>query len=654
MDQEQAFLEAIRHRPGSAADRLIYADWLTERGDLRGEFIRYQVQARRLSSSNPRRLDLEAQAQDLLLVHEADWLGPMLGHIANWDWRGGLLEWVTLSAEVFLANAEHWLPTLPLLGVHLRKARPHIAALARCPQMRYLNGLYLGDTGLRDADLKVLLGSPYLKRLRTLYLHSNNLRDKGIRFLAKTANLPRLRELGLGHNMIGDEAIAALANSPHLGRLRHLNLMLTGLEEAGVRALAGSPLLSRLRVLSIGMNRLPAGCLAALAAAPGLAGLRVLSYGMNLPDDADVAALAGSPHADGLRHLALDSFSALGDQALTALASSPSLGRLRQLSVGPGLWGRVGVRALGRSRCLTSLRSLKLTPGPLTAREVPRALLGKPLIRHLRCLDLNVDQIDKEALNVLASHPQPLRLRELELTLKDNMAASWVALLARKLLASLTTLTLNNPPPGTLRALLEPGRLPQLRLLNLHGLPDCGELQELLTSPLLGQLHQLRIGLDLDMDNEETAEDEVVRRLITVWNTPVLRHLGLLWSLSLDAVRLLAEAPPPPALAELELGVFELKAEGMAVLAGCPLLRQLRRLGLSNASSQAVPGLEALADSPHVGPLLRVDINNGHVPPEALPAIRRRFGGRFAADGRIWPQTILLGGLHRLLGDGED
>jgi hypothetical protein len=50
------------------------------------------------------------------------------------------------------------------------------------------------------------------------------------------------------------------------------------------------------------------------------------------------------------------------------------------------------------------------------------------------------------------------------------------------------------------------------------------------------------------------------------------------------------------------------------------------------------------AGSPHVGPLLRVDIQNGHVPREAVPAVRRRFGGRFAVGGRMLPRMISLGG----------
>jgi len=251
MNQEQAFLEAIRERPGARADRLIYADWLIDRGDPRGEFMHCQLQARRAPRGSPRRLDLEAQAHDLLLAHEETWLGPLLGAIANWDWRGGLLDWVTVPADVFLANVERWLPALPLLGVQLRKARPHVAALAHCEQLAHLNGLYLGDNDLTDDDLEVLLRSPHLKRLRSLYLQSNYFGERGVQGLAQTPNLPRLRELALGHNRLGKEGIELLGASPRLGRLRvlHLSLALPG--EAGLRALAGSPLLARLRVLTI-------------------------------------------------------------------------------------------------------------------------------------------------------------------------------------------------------------------------------------------------------------------------------------------------------------------------------------------------------------------------------------------------------------------
>jgi uncharacterized protein (TIGR02996 family) len=43
--EDQAFLRAIRASPGDLSPRLVYADWLEERGDVRGEFLRVQAQA---------------------------------------------------------------------------------------------------------------------------------------------------------------------------------------------------------------------------------------------------------------------------------------------------------------------------------------------------------------------------------------------------------------------------------------------------------------------------------------------------------------------------------------------------------------------------------------------------------------------------------
>jgi hypothetical protein len=141
------------------------------------------------------------------------------------------------------------------------------------------------------------------------------------------------------------------------------------------------------------MNQLPPGCLAVLAGAPALAGLRVLGSEMNRPDDADLAALAGSPHVAGLRHLSLDTYQTLGDAGLRALAAGPSLGQLRSLSVGSGPWGAAAARALGRSRALTSLRTLRISQDSEHARGVPQALLGQPLVRRLRHLELEVSRI---------------------------------------------------------------------------------------------------------------------------------------------------------------------------------------------------------------------------------------------------------------------
>ena len=163
---------------------------------------------------------------------------PLLGKVADWEFHRGLIRHVTVDAETFLAHAEAWLPALPLVGVYLRKAKPHIAALAACPQLIHLNGLYLGDNNLADEDVQKLLASRHLRRLTTLYLQSNRfgqgelvalgsfrLGAEGMRTLASWPLLQRLRFLEL-HNSSSHQVpgLEALASSPNLGGLLRLDI----------------------------------------------------------------------------------------------------------------------------------------------------------------------------------------------------------------------------------------------------------------------------------------------------------------------------------------------------------------------------------------------------------------------------------------------
>ena len=64
---EVALLEAIYANPDDDAPRLVYADWLQERGDPRGEFIAMQLSSKR----DP------AAENALVKKHKKAWLGPL-------------------------------------------------------------------------------------------------------------------------------------------------------------------------------------------------------------------------------------------------------------------------------------------------------------------------------------------------------------------------------------------------------------------------------------------------------------------------------------------------------------------------------------------------------------------------------------------------
>jgi uncharacterized protein (TIGR02996 family) len=58
VSSRQAFLEAIAADLDDDAPRLLFADWLEEHGDPRGEFIRVQCALAGLPADDPRRTDL--------------------------------------------------------------------------------------------------------------------------------------------------------------------------------------------------------------------------------------------------------------------------------------------------------------------------------------------------------------------------------------------------------------------------------------------------------------------------------------------------------------------------------------------------------------------------------------------------------------------
>lgn len=82
--EEAGLLQAILEDPDCDTPRLIYADWLDDRSDPRGEFIRVQCELISLKRDDPRRQALRERERALLHEHEATWrstLPPGLSHM---------------------------------------------------------------------------------------------------------------------------------------------------------------------------------------------------------------------------------------------------------------------------------------------------------------------------------------------------------------------------------------------------------------------------------------------------------------------------------------------------------------------------------------------------------------------------------------------
>lgn len=72
------FLAAVIANPNDHSLRLVYADYLEERGDPWGGILRLQCVLATKEADDPRRPGLEARRKELLTRHGEAWLGPLL------------------------------------------------------------------------------------------------------------------------------------------------------------------------------------------------------------------------------------------------------------------------------------------------------------------------------------------------------------------------------------------------------------------------------------------------------------------------------------------------------------------------------------------------------------------------------------------------
>jgi uncharacterized protein (TIGR02996 family) len=285
---DDAFLQAVLSDPDDDAPRLAYADWLEERGDPRGEFIRVQCTLANLARGDPKRTDLVARERVLLGEHETEWVGPLRQWAKQWEFRRGFVDAVLLPAETFLAHADALFRIGPIRrAAFLQSPRvqhatlpiggPAIVRLAACPYLARLSAVdfycHIGPAGMAtlaasslplrltwlglsggcigDEGVRSLAASPHFARLTILDLSSNHIGSDGVGALVHSPHITKLVSLTLNYNAVGDEGAEALAVSPNMGSLATLRLLCCGVSTAGARALADSPYLSRLCSLDL-------------------------------------------------------------------------------------------------------------------------------------------------------------------------------------------------------------------------------------------------------------------------------------------------------------------------------------------------------------------------------------------------------------------
>jgi uncharacterized protein (TIGR02996 family) len=379
MNEAEAMLRLVNSSPEQDGPRLIYADWLAERGDPRGEFIRIQCELARLPAADARRTELQVRADALLKIHQNEWARGLKGQVSGYRFYRGFVETIFIDALSFLQSAERIFREAPIRHVHLLDVDVHVGAIARSPLLERLTGLTIFASHAGDQVARAVASSERVRNLRELNLGRNRIGDDGVAALVQSATLANLTNLDLSENNLAEAAAFSLASTGNLASLSSLNLDHNFIGTSGAHALLTTDRLPSLHALRFGHNRITQ--FLPLEDTRVLRRLRMLNLAGNGLDGAGIAPLVESPHLIGLQSLDL-SHNALGDAGAEVLARSRSLSGLRTLLLSDNRITDAGVRLLASSPTLAGLTTLKLTNNLIGDAGI-QALIDSPFLQRL-------------------------------------------------------------------------------------------------------------------------------------------------------------------------------------------------------------------------------------------------------------------------------
>ena len=486
---------AILDDPDNDTPRLVYADWLEERGDpARAELIRLQIA--RACDPRSQTPGGDRRESELLSEHGERWAEelPELPDTLVWgSYRRGFMGEICSASVSAVLTHEHLFHLVPIEALSLYTWSDDgtlrgSSLLDRIREVALGRNLFVaGEAEIDDRAFAHAMTWVDEAQTRRLYIDALLLSREGVRPLreATLGHLeslrwrcyPRgdvllgaslgspwwreLRELILEGHQIDAPGVEALCRGLGEG-LRDLSIESAGLERASAERLAASGCLARLSSLSLTGNQIDAAAARTLLAA--LPPDSRLDLYANPLGDEGAALLC---EATQLSHS--DTFSpgpagGIGDDGAIAVAGSASASRFKRMMLGGQHLGPRGVEALFRSPHLSQLAFIDLSNNTL-ARLPPSELpsLGQLTARACSLTDAGiVDFCERSRLPVLA---------HLDLSTNQLGPRAARAIASASGLPSLTTLDLSGNPLSE-EGLIEllSGGLPSLRHLTVR---DC-------------------------------------------------------------------------------------------------------------------------------------------------------------------------------------
>lgn len=236
-ESEEELLQLIYAAPEDDAPRLVYADWLLERGDPRAELLSLQLKAKPTGKD-------ERRARKLLRVHVRTWLGPLepAVELRSEVFSRGFVSEAMLSLRT--AQQREQLIGHPAWNTLTRLHGGDLDFLLKT-ELRGLEQLWVSEDSLGPLARR---GMPW-RRVRELHLTTRDLR---LLEELHATRFPALTALLLGTYQLTDAELSRHApdfSAAHLARIETVGL--NGARGPGLLGLFGAlPALTRLVVAS--------------------------------------------------------------------------------------------------------------------------------------------------------------------------------------------------------------------------------------------------------------------------------------------------------------------------------------------------------------------------------------------------------------------
>lgn len=325
MANQDAFLADILANPLDDGLRLIYADWLDERNDPRGEFIRLQIEWTNLDADSPKCKDVQERMRELFHANVREWTKGLENLPAILEFRRGFADYAEMGIDEFLDRGENLFQQAPITFLNLHTGRSsEVQKAVQSPLLKQIRFLRFWNVSTSFKVGTALAQSEHLHSLELLDFNTRDtfLRPKGAQALAESDNLPALKTLVLTHNKIQSAGFQSLARSPSL-KLEHLDLCGNKLKAEDMDYFEDSDSLAHLHTLGLWYNQLGnAGVERLVKETKGtkLPKLKRLNLNNNAITTRGIEALTDSPLLSQLSELYLCFNSRIGKRDMHLLA----------------------------------------------------------------------------------------------------------------------------------------------------------------------------------------------------------------------------------------------------------------------------------------------------------------------------------------------